>query len=77
MNDNDWKTPKEMKETLGILAKNGDNRTLNKYVVMGKLEIKEFSRKIKLYRFPTIENGNNNNNNNNNEEFDMDFSETA
>lgn len=41
-------TAKEIKPLLGIVAK--DNRTLNKYAKQGKLEIRFFSKKNKLYR---------------------------
>lgn len=43
-------TAAEMKSLLGLSARSGDNRTLNKYVKEGKLEIKVLSRKVKLYR---------------------------
>lgn len=43
-------TAAEMKSRLGLSARRGDNRTLNKYVTEGKLEIKVFSKRIKLYR---------------------------
>lgn len=46
-------TATEMKSLLGLSARRGDNRTLNKYVKEGKLEIKVLSRKVKLYREKT------------------------
>ena len=49
MNDNEFMTPEEMKKKLG-LNPTTDNRTLNKYVRKGLLEIKPYSRKTKLYR---------------------------
>ena len=38
------------------LKTNTDNRTLNKYVVQGKLEVKPFSNKVKLYRLAQNDN---------------------
>lgn len=49
MNDNGFMTPEEMKKKLG-LDPTTDNRTLNKYVRQGLLEVKFYSRKTKLYR---------------------------
>ena len=49
MNDNGFMTPEEMKRKLK-LKPDTDNRTLNKYVRQGLLEVKPYSRKIKLYR---------------------------
>ena len=43
-------TADEIKALLGLKSKDGDNRTLNKYVLNGTLEVKSFSRKVKLYR---------------------------
>ena len=48
-------TPEEMKKKLGLNPAT-DNRTLNKYVVQGKLEVKTFSNKIKLYRLAQNDN---------------------
>ncbi len=48
-------TAEEIKPLLGIKARCGDNRTLNKYVIEGKIEIKHLSKKIKLYRLPQQE----------------------
>ena len=45
-------TADEIKACLGLTAKPGDNRTLNKYVVEGKLDVKCFSKRVKLYRLP-------------------------
>lgn len=53
MTDTGFMTAAEMKSLLGLSARSGDNRTLNKYVKQGKLEIKSFSRKVKLYREKT------------------------
>lgn len=53
MTDEGFMTAAEMKSLLGLSAQSGDNRTLNKYVKEGKLEIKPFSRKVKLYREKT------------------------
>ena len=53
MNDNGFMTPEEMKKKLG-LDPYTDNRTLNKYVRQGLLEVKPYSRKTKLYREVTI-----------------------
>lgn len=50
MTDSGFMTAAEMKSILGLSARNGDNRTLNKYVTEGKLEIKVFSKQVKLYR---------------------------
>ncbi len=49
MNDNGFMTPEEMKKNLG-LDPTTDNRTLNKYVRKGLLEVKTYSHKTKLYR---------------------------
>lgn len=49
MNDNGYMTPAEMKKKLG-LDPYTDNRTLNKYVRQGLLEVKPYSRKTKVYR---------------------------
>lgn len=43
-------TAEEMKHYLGLKAREGDNRTLNKYVREGKLDINSLSRKVKMYR---------------------------
>lgn len=43
-------TAEEIKPLLGIKARPGDLRTLNKYVLAGKIEIKPLSSKRKLYR---------------------------
>ena len=40
-----------MKIKLGLKPDSKDNRTLNKYVMQGKLEFEPFSKKVKLYRF--------------------------
>lgn len=45
-----YMTADEIKALLGLKSKDGDNRTLNKYVLNGTLEVKSFSRKVKLYR---------------------------
>jgi hypothetical protein len=45
-----YMTADEMKSVLGLKSKSGDNRTLNKYVLSGKLAIKSFSRKVKVYK---------------------------
>ena len=45
-----YMTADEMKACLNLKSKAGDNRTLNKYVINGILEIKPFSRKVKMYR---------------------------
>lgn len=50
MTDSGFITAAEMKSRLGLSARRGDNRTLNKYVTEGKLEIKVFSKQVKLYR---------------------------
>lgn len=50
MNDNGFMTPEEMKKKLGLDPATKDNRTLNKYVRQGLLEVKPYSKKIKLYR---------------------------
>lgn len=50
MTDSGFMTAAEMKSILGLSARSGDNRTLNKYVTEGKLEIKVFSKQVKLYR---------------------------
>lgn len=51
MNTNEYLTPAEMKAKIGLKANSKDNRTLNKYVADGKLEIMVLSKRIKLYRF--------------------------
>ncbi len=50
MSDDGFVTADKIKTALK-LKPGTDNRTLNKYVVQGKLEIKSFSKKVKLYRF--------------------------
>ncbi|MBS4773086.1 MAG: hypothetical protein KHX55_02285 [Proteobacteria bacterium] len=50
MTDEGFMTADEIKIALKLNPET-DNRTLNKYVVQGKLEIKPFSKKVKLYRF--------------------------
>lgn len=45
----------EMKRFLNLTIKT-DNRTLNKYVIQGKLEVKPFSNKVKLYRIAKNDN---------------------
>lgn len=45
-----YMTADEMKALLGLKSQDGDNRTLNKYVLNGTLEVKSFSRKVKMYR---------------------------
>ncbi len=50
MTDSGFITAAEMKSRLGLSARRGDNRTLNKYVTEGKLDIKVFSKRVKLYR---------------------------
>lgn len=47
MTDTGFMTAAEMKSLLGLSARSGDNRTLNKYVKQGKLEIKSFSQQSK------------------------------
>ncbi len=44
-------TAEEIKHQLGLKARPGDTRTINKYVKSGKLEKKSLSRQINLYRF--------------------------
>ena len=68
MNDNGFMTAAEMKEKLGLKSQKRDYRTLNRYVIEGKLEIKILSRKIKLYRFPAESASNDNH-----ETVDLDF----
>lgn len=53
MTESGFMTAAEMKSQLGLSARHGDNRTLNKYVTEGKLEIKIFSKQVKLYRMKT------------------------
>lgn len=50
MLDSGYVTAEEMKSLLGLKSKSGDNRTLNKYVLKGKLEVKAFSRKVRMYK---------------------------
>ena len=50
MLENGYKTADEMKACLNLKSKPGDNRTLNKYVLNGTLEVKSFSRKVRMYR---------------------------
>ena len=56
MTESGFMTAAEIKSVLGLSAKTGDNRTLNKYVVQGKLEVKPFSNKVKLYRLAQNDN---------------------
>lgn len=53
MTESGFMTATEIKAVLGLSTKTSDNRTLNKYVREGKLEVKFFSRKTKLYREKT------------------------
>lgn len=48
-------TAEEMKKILNLKT-DTDNRTINKYVILGKLEVKFFSNKTKLYRFAQNDN---------------------
>ena len=50
MTNDGFMTAAEMKSLLGLSAQSGDNRTLNKYVKEGKLEIKPFSQSKTLQR---------------------------
>ena len=43
-------TAEEIKPLLGLKSRPGDLRTLNKYVLKGKLEMRALSPRIKLYR---------------------------
>lgn len=43
-------TAEEIKHQLGLKARPGDIRTINKYVKNGKLEVFCYSKKIKIYR---------------------------
>lgn len=43
-------TAEEIKPLLGIKARPGDLRTLNKYVLKGKLEMRALSPRVTLYR---------------------------
>lgn len=56
MTESGFMTAAEIKSVLGLSAKTRDNRTLNKYVVQGKLEVKPFSKKVKLYRLAQNDN---------------------
>lgn len=47
---NGYMTAEEMKCALKLKAKEGDNRTLNKYVREGKLDVNPLSRKVHLYK---------------------------
>ena len=58
-----YMTAEEMKAALGLKSKDGDNRTLNKYVLNGTLEVKSFSRKIKMYREADVKQQRKQNNN--------------
>ena len=48
MTDTGFMTAAEMKSLLGLSARNGDNRTLNKYVKQGK-QSKALSRENRIY----------------------------
>ncbi len=43
-------TAEEIKPLLGLKSRPGDLRTLNKYVLKGKLEMRALSPRVKLYR---------------------------
>lgn len=49
MMDNGFMNAVEIKKQLNLKVET-DNRTLNKYVIQGKLEVKPLSQKVKLYR---------------------------
>ena len=55
MTNDGYMSADEMKRLLRLKTET-DNRTLNKYVVQGKLEVKPFSNKVKLYRLPQNDN---------------------
>lgn len=55
MTNDGYMSADEMKRLLRLKT-NTDNRTLNKYVVQGKLEVKPFSNKVKLYRLAQNDN---------------------
>lgn len=55
MTNDGYMSADEMKRLLRLKT-DTDNRTLNKYVVQGKLEVKPFSKKVKLYRLAQNDN---------------------
>ena len=55
MTNDGYMSADEMKRLLRLKT-DTDNRTLNKYVVQGKLEVKPFSNKVKLYRLAQNDN---------------------
>ncbi len=55
MTNDGFMSADEMKKLLSLKT-DTDNRTLNKYVVQGKLEVKPFSNKVKLYRLAQNDN---------------------
>ena len=55
MTNDGFMSADEMKKLLSLKT-DTDNRTLNKYVVQGKLEVKPFSKKVKLYRLAQNDN---------------------
>lgn len=55
MTNDGFMSADEMKRLLRLKT-DTDNRTLNKYVVQGKLEVKPFSNKVKLYRLAQNDN---------------------
>ena len=55
MTNDGYMSADEMKKLLSLKT-DTDNRTLNKYVVQGKLEVKPFSNKVKLYRLAQNDN---------------------
>lgn len=57
MTNDGFMSADEMKKLLSLKT-DTDNRTLNKYVVQGKLEVKPFSNKVKLYRLAQNDNSN-------------------
>lgn len=67
MTNDGYMSADEMKRLLRLKT-DTDNRTLNKYVVQGKLEVKPFSNKVKLYRLAQETASNNNS-----EIVDLDF----
>ena len=72
MNDNEWKTPEEMKKLIGSHSKEGDYRTLNEAVKLGNIEVKQVTLRKKVYRWKTKDNQANNDN-----IIDLDFNEAA
>jgi hypothetical protein len=61
MKTEEWLNGEQMKKEFGLKSKSGDYRTLNAMVKRGTLDIKNLSKRVKLYRIKQDFNPANNN----------------